>query len=300
VKLKDSSKKINATLAKGQDMTKSDIEYLLNKEVTQDRIGKALGTDRNGFQRLWKGWNDPTPRKPQTDKEANKRAKQLVKEGKLSIREISKETGAKFSTVAHYARGRGVKRMKSRVDLNQYNELKAQGKTAKEISAHFGLTESNLYYHLKKAKQEQENVKGNLNYKQTSKRELDLEKKVKELEDRVQTLLNQSNNLADKNKSLIEQLSEANRKLEEQPNTEVHQRTIKRLEETNSTLVQKNKNLQQNAEGWREASEKHYNDMWEMQLERDKALEAHKILEADQRKLEEALDVYKQALKLSI
>ncbi len=40
--------------------------------------------------------------------------------------------------------------------------------------------------------------------------------------------------------------------------------------------------------------------MWEMQLERDKALEAHKILEADQRKLEEALDVYKQALKLSI
>ncbi len=293
MKLKDSTQKIENILAKGEDMTKSDIQYLLNKEVTQDRIGKALGTDRNGFQRMWKDWNNAKNKKPQTDKEANKEAKRLVEEGELSIREISNLTGAKFSTVAHYARGRGVKKMKSRVDLQKFDELKKQGKKMKDIAEYFGLTESNLHYHLKKARQEQkegssqEEVEEQIESeqppaKQVSKEEMKLKAQNRKLKEEKQQL-----------KDLLE-------KKNEEPNSEVHQRTIKRLEETNSTLVQKNKTLQEKVDSVTKENHKYYDDMWKVQLELEEADKEIRALKKQIEQEQEKSTVYSKALKLSI
>jgi hypothetical protein len=53
--------RIHAILSKGEDMTTSEVRYLIKNGVTQKRISQALGMDPNMFGRLLdnmkRGWN---------------------------------------------------------------------------------------------------------------------------------------------------------------------------------------------------------------------------------------------------
>lgn len=58
--------RIHTILSKGQDMTTSEVRYLIKKGVTQKRISQALGMDTSTFGRLLenmkRGWSHE-PRK---------------------------------------------------------------------------------------------------------------------------------------------------------------------------------------------------------------------------------------------
>jgi len=99
--LKDSTQKINDILAKGEDMTVSEFRLLLSKEVELTEIRKALGWSQRRIMDLWEFTNGKTKR-GRYNKKGNKEALQLVKEGKLSVDEIAKKTGAKRETIINY------------------------------------------------------------------------------------------------------------------------------------------------------------------------------------------------------
>lgn len=106
----DPSKKYKHILDKGQDMTKSDIEYLLKKDVPKKHIYKALKMGSRTFFEMAEGWGIY----------------------KINRREVERVMGKFNLTQA------------------EYNDHKAQGKSDEEIAKVIGVSTATLSYHKKK------------------------------------------------------------------------------------------------------------------------------------------------------
>lgn len=270
MKLKDSTQKINTILAKGEYMTKSEIQYLIYKEVPKARIAKAIKVNKIDLNTKL----DELGIIHNEAQEYNEEARRLVDEAELSDDEINKITGADLNMIRSYKkkkirRGEKVHLGKRKPEFEEAKKMIREGYSVKEAAEKTGANKSSISTYATQYRKEQKESK---------------EKKV-------------NGEVGKHNEPEILQ-DVANKNLED--NTKIHQRTIKRLEETNSTLVKKNKVLQEKIDTVTKENEKYYKDMWEMQLERDKALEANKILDKDLRKAEADTDIYKRALKISL
>ncbi|PKR86120.1 hypothetical protein [Heyndrickxia camelliae] len=73
-------------LQKGDMMTKSDIEYLLKREVSRSDIAKALGMKTSEFNYMWLQMKGPKKSEEDKNKKRNFRSLDITKEKYLNYR----------------------------------------------------------------------------------------------------------------------------------------------------------------------------------------------------------------------
>lgn len=120
------SKKMNDILKKGENMTTSDIMYLVGKGVLKRRIATSLGIGMTSFQKLIKSIREGL------DMTNFEKVKKLAEQG-LRAREIIEKTGLGESTVyAYMSRARKKNKGEKQVTTGK-NETDQQRKDYKNL-----------------------------------------------------------------------------------------------------------------------------------------------------------------------
>ncbi|WP_163538282.1 hypothetical protein [Gracilibacillus sp. YIM 98692] len=140
--------RINRLLAKGEDLTFSEIHWLLDQEITRTKIAKAMRMNLTNFVEYLENHGIERVRKERETVSKAKgdveRAKTLLKENDLSCPEIAKRTGVNESTVYYHA-----KKIRSSNTIDKSDKPKTNVK--KEVS------EQSVIQRLKKEKEIAEN-----------------------------------------------------------------------------------------------------------------------------------------------
>ena len=124
--LKPSNDKVKKLLAKGKDLTYSEIQYLLEKEVTKTKIAKSLGmkiVELNIYlKQISEGMNM---------RDNVQRVKELTEKG-MKPKEIAKELGVTVNTVYKYRHeAKGTKSDKKQ-DKKKNESLERENKSLAE------------------------------------------------------------------------------------------------------------------------------------------------------------------------
>lgn len=102
---RDPAEKFQHILAKGQDMTKSNIEFLIENDVQMKIIKKSLKMQNNEFFEMMRNFNLSKKRKPKEDMEMAKVTQELYRvlsaQG-LNDAQIARELGVKQPTISYY------------------------------------------------------------------------------------------------------------------------------------------------------------------------------------------------------
>jgi transposase len=103
--------KVNEILSKGPDMTKSDVAYLIDKEIHQDLIKKAIRLHSNAFYDLMRNWGF-SKRKGENEmaklKEFTELEYQDLKAGGLNDEQIAEKKGVSSATIWNWKKKNGL------------------------------------------------------------------------------------------------------------------------------------------------------------------------------------------------
>lgn len=174
--------KVGKLLEKGQDLTASDIKWLLGKEVSRQRIAKAMKMSISTFERYLTE-HSLTTKKRSKPADMNE-VKKLLETTNLSRKEIAAKTGASYSAVSYHYRKKEREDVTEKVDTAQHTKIKEhydrQIKSLEEKLAQYEETINNQV-------DARLDLSGKLREEQSKVKERD--KMIQKLDSQVQELL---------------------------------------------------------------------------------------------------------------
>ncbi|WP_152658275.1 winged helix-turn-helix transcriptional regulator [Oceanobacillus sp. CFH 90083] len=181
--------KVDKLLTKERDLTASDIKWLLGKEVDRRRIAKAMKMSISTLERYLSEHGLVTKSRTKIEPEIKAEIKNLLKEGNLTRKEIAKEVGVSYSTVAY-----------------QHNQMTEEcesmaEQTAKDLNEQISILKQELEQHQKAIgtlKADRQGFYERLQQEQSKVKERD--KLLKQLNRDVQRLIQERDDLLDNSK----------------------------------------------------------------------------------------------------